>query len=36
MRIVKILECSASLRSTLRNAFIDFSRMTLTLVGTST
>ncbi len=29
MRITKILECSSALRSTLRNAFIDFSHMTL-------
>jgi L-alanine-DL-glutamate epimerase-like enolase superfamily enzyme len=36
MRIVKILECSASLRSTLRNAFIDFSRMTLSVVAVVT
>jgi len=33
MRIVKILECSASLRSSMRNAFIDFSRMTLSVVA---
>lgn len=33
MRIVKILECSSSLRSNLRNAFIDFSRMTLSVVA---
>ena len=36
MRIVKILECSASLRSSLRNAFIDFSRMTLSVVAVVT
>jgi L-alanine-DL-glutamate epimerase-like enolase superfamily enzyme len=36
MRIVKILQCSASLRSTLRNAFIDFSRMTLSVVAVVT
>jgi L-alanine-DL-glutamate epimerase-like enolase superfamily enzyme len=33
MRIVKILECSSSLRSTMRNAFIDFSRMTISVVA---
>jgi L-alanine-DL-glutamate epimerase-like enolase superfamily enzyme len=33
MRIVKILECSPSLRSTMRNAFIDFSRMTISVVA---
>ena len=36
MRIVKILECSASLRSSMRNAFIDFSRMTLSVVAVVT
>jgi L-alanine-DL-glutamate epimerase-like enolase superfamily enzyme len=36
MRIVKILECSSSLGSTLRNAFIDFSRMTLSTVAVVT
>jgi L-alanine-DL-glutamate epimerase-like enolase superfamily enzyme len=36
MRIVKILECSSPLRSTLRNAFIDFSRMTLSVVAVVT
>lgn len=36
MRIVKILECSSSLRSSLRNAFIDFSRMTLSVVAVVT
>jgi hypothetical protein len=36
MRIVKILECSSSLRSNLRNAFIDFSRMTLSVVAVVT
>jgi L-alanine-DL-glutamate epimerase-like enolase superfamily enzyme len=36
MRIVKILECSSSLHSTLRNAFIDFSHMTLSVVAVVT
>ena len=36
MRIVKILEYSASLRSTMRNAFIDFSHMTLSVVAVVT
>jgi len=36
MRITKILECSSSLRSTLRNAFIDFSHMTLSVVAVVT
>lgn len=36
MRIVKILECSSSLRSSLRNAFIDFSHMTLSVVAVVT
>lgn len=36
MRIVKILECSAPLRSTMRNAFIDFSRMTISVVAVVT
>jgi hypothetical protein len=36
MRIVKILESSASLRSTMRNAFIDFSHMTLSVVAVVT
>ncbi len=33
MRITRILESSPSLRSTLRNAFIDFSHMTLSVVA---
>ena len=36
MRIVDIRECSASLRSSMRNAFIDFSRMTLSVVAVIT
>ncbi len=36
MRIVKILECSSSLRSSLRNALIDFSHMTLSVVAVVT
>ncbi len=36
MRITKILESSSSLRSTLRNAFIDFSHMTLSVVAVVT
>jgi D(-)-tartrate dehydratase len=36
MRIVKILERSASLQSTFRNAFIDFSHMTLSVVAVVT
>ncbi len=36
MRIVKILECSSSLRSSMRNAFIDFSKMTLSVVAVVT
>lgn len=36
MRIVDILECSASLRSSMRNAFIDFSHMTLSVVAVVT
>ena len=36
MRITQILESSSSLRSTLRNAFIDFSHMTLSVVAVVT
>ncbi len=36
MRITKIFENSSSLRSTLRNAFIDFSHMTLSVVAVVT
>lgn len=36
MRIVEIRECSAALRSSMRNAFIDFSHMTLSVVAVVT
>lgn len=36
MRITKIVETSAVLHSTFRNAFIDFSRMTLSVVAVTT
>ncbi|MBT6885695.1 MAG: mandelate racemase, partial [Rhodospirillaceae bacterium] len=36
MRIVEIRETTASLSSTMRNAFIDFSKMTLSVVAVIT